>query len=291
MSTIVAKGKTSFDSGLIRGWPLIVGFATLAAPTVWRLAQQTWSREDGAQGPLILALGLWLLWRDWPTLRREAHAGSTMLACAVTVLAMVFYVAGRVFDYMTLEAGGLYAAGLAILYTRVGAAGLRKAWFPLLFLAFAVPPPGFVIDDLTAPLKHLAAALSTASLAAIGLPVAREGVTIMVAQYQLLVEDACSGMNSLVGLTAISLLYIYLRRRASPLYAVLLAAFVIPIAIAANVVRITTLILITYAFGDEVAQSFIHMAAGFLLFGTALVLVFVLDGVLHPLVSRLGKAG
>jgi exosortase len=193
------------------------------------------------------------------------------------------------FDYMTLEAGGLYGASIAMLYTRVGPAGLAKAWFPLAFLAFAVPAPGFVIDDLTAPLKHLAAALSTTSLAAIGLPVAREGVTITIAQYQLLVEDACSGMNSLVGLTAISLLYIYLRRRASPLYALLLAAFVIPIAIAANVVRIITLILITYAFGDEVAQSFIHMAAGLLLFGTALALVFALDGVLHPLVARMRK--
>ena len=211
------------------------------------------------------------------------------MACVVTALAIVFYVAGRMFDYMTLEAGGLYGVGVAILYTRVGVAGLRTAWFPLLFLAFAIPAPGFVIDDLTAPLKHLAATLSTASLAEVGLPVAREGVTIMVAQYQLLVEDACSGMNSLVGLTAISLLYIYLRRRASPLYAVLLAAFVIPIAIAANVVRIITLILITYAFGDEVAQSFIHMAAGLLLFGTALLLVFALDGVLHPLVGRLRR--
>jgi exosortase len=290
MTTVAAKGKGTLDSGVIREWPLVVGLGALALPTLWRLAQQTWSQEDGAQGPLILALGLWLLWREWPDLRRGYRPGSTALAVAAIALAMLSYVAGRVFDYMTFEAGGLYVAAVAVLYTRVGAAGLRKAWFPLLFLAFAVPPPGFVIDHITSPLKHLAAALSTGSLAAIGLPVEREGVTIMVAQYQLLVEDACSGMNSLIGLTAISLLYIYLRRRASPLYAALLALFVVPIAITANVVRIMTLILLTYGFGDEVAQSFIHMAAGLLLFGSALVLVFALDGVLHPMFVRLRKA-
>lgn len=290
MSTIAAREKASLDSRVARDWPLIIGFAALALPTLWRLAQETWSREDGAQGPLILALGLWLLWREGPDLRRVARAGSTALALGAIVFAMVFYVAGRLFDYMTLEAGALYITGLAILYTRIGLAGLRLAWFPLLFIAFAVPPPGFLMDEVTAPLKHVAAALSTASLATVGLPVAREGVTIMVAQYQLLVEDACSGMNSIAGLTAISLLYIYLRRRASPLYALLLAIFVIPIAVAANVVRIITLILITYAFGDEVAQSFIHMTAGLLLFATALVLVFALDGVLHPAFARLKKA-
>jgi exosortase len=290
MSTVAAKERAPLDSELVRSWPLVVGFGALALPTLWRLAQQTWSREDGAQGPLILALGLWLLWREWSDLKAGHRGGGTALAVGMIAFAMVSYVAGRMFDYMTLEAGGLYVAGVAMLYARIGAAGLRKAWFPLLFLAFAVPPPGFVIDDITAPLKHLAASLSTGIVAAIGLPVAREGVTIMVAQYQLLVEDACSGMNSLVGLTAISLLYIYLRRRASPPYALLLAAFVIPIAIAANVVRIITLILITYGFGDEVAQSFIHMAAGLLLFGTALVLVFALDGALYPFVERLRKA-
>ena len=70
-----------------------------------------------------------------------------------------------------------------------------------------------------------------------------------VGPYQLLVEDACSGMNSLIGLIAITLFYIYLLRNASWRYSAFLVALIIPIAIMANVLRIITLILLTYFFG------------------------------------------
>ena len=71
--------------------------------------------------------------------------------------------------------------------------------FPLLYLAFVIPPPNTLLAELTAPLKLLVSQVATDWLHGWGLPVAREGVTIFVAQYQLLVEDACSGMNSSSG--------------------------------------------------------------------------------------------
>jgi exosortase len=288
MATTHANAVSPLRTAAARDWPLVVGFAALAIPSLLVMADQTWSKEDGAQDPLILMIGGWLLWRQWPLLPR-GQPGRGVHTLLMLLVALPIYVAGRMFDYVTLEAGGLYVAGLAVMYSRFGARALRVAWFPLVYLAFAVPPPGFVIDHLTAPLKHFAALVSTGGLARLGLPVAREGVTITIAQYQLLVEDACSGMNSLIGLTAISLLYIYLLRRASPLYALALTAFVIPIAIIANILRIVAIILITYVFGDEVGQSFIHMAAGLFLFSVALILVFALDGILHPLYARLSK--
>jgi exosortase len=287
MATAGARRASLIGPEWIRDGPLALGFAALALPTILVMAYQTWSKEDGAQGPLILAIGAWLLWRQWPRMLSEASPGRILLAGLLMSIGLLAYVGGRMFDYLTFEGGGVYLVGLAILYSRFGARALNSAWFPLLFLAFAVPPPGFLIDSLTAPLKHFAALVSTAGLADLGLPVSREGVTITIAQYQLLVEDACSGMNSLIGLTAVSLLYIYLLRSAAPLYALVLTAFVIPIAIAANILRIAAIILITYAFGDEVGQSFIHMAAGLFLFATALLLVFAFDNVLHPLYSKL----
>jgi exosortase len=268
---------------------LAVGFAALAIPTAANLADQVWVREDGAQGPIILATGAWLLWRQAPEIVRLGARGSTWVTAILIGLALPLYVAGRVLDFITLEAAAVYVVGLAMLQAKFGARALLPNWFPLLYLAFAIPPPSFVIDQLTAPLKHFAAVVSTQALAWAGLPVSRQGVTIMIAQYQLLVEDACSGMNSLMGLSAISLLYIYLMRRASVAYSLLLTAFVIPIAIAANIIRIILLILITYWFGDAVGQSFIHYAAGLVLFATALLLVFALDSALYPAFARRGR--
>jgi exosortase/archaeosortase family protein len=85
---------------------------------------------------------------------------------------------------------------------------------------------------------------------------------------------------------AISLLYIYLVRASSWRYSVLLAALAVPIAIIANVFRIIILILLTYFAGDAVAQGFLHFAAGIFIFVTALLLVFLLDSAIHPLLSR-----
>lgn len=263
-----------------------IGFAVLAVPTIIGLATKIWTRDNGAQGPIVLATGAWLIWREAPALQRAAKPDRSILPLAVLALGCLVYVAGRVTDYMTIEAGGLYLAGLAVLEAKFGARALRQAWFPLLYLAFTVPPPDFLLVEVTAPLKQLVTFIATHGLHAVGLPIAHEGVTITVGPYQLLVEDACSGMNSLIGLTAISLLYIYLVRAASPAYSMLLTAFVIPIAIVANILRIVALILITYYFGDAVGQSFIHMAAGVFLFAMALLLVFGLDGVLYPITKR-----
>jgi exosortase/archaeosortase family protein len=93
-------------------------------------------------------------------------------------------------------------------------------------------------------------------------------------------------MNSLFGLTAIGLFYVYLMRGSSWLHSLLLTAFIIPIAIGANVLRIMTLVLITYSLGNEAAQGFLHGAAGIVLFVFALGLVFAVDQLLSLVVKR-----
>jgi exosortase/archaeosortase family protein len=100
------------------------------------------------------------------------------------------------------------------------------------------------------------------------------------------VEDACSGMNSLIGLIAISLFYIYLARNASWRYSIFLVSLVIPIAILANIIRIIILVLLTYFLGDGVAQSFLHVTAGLFLFAIALLLVFAVDSLVSRFLHR-----
>ncbi len=287
----VAAAPRPWTLRLASGWWLSAPFALLAVPTVVSLAQQDWSREFGAYGPIVLATGLWLLWRDWPDLRARARTGSGWITWPILGLSLALYVFGRAFDFLTLETAGAYGVGLAILSYKVGLRALSKSWFPLLYLAFVIPIPNSFLADVTAPLKEFVSFISTSLLAHAGLPVVREGVTIYIAQYQLLVEDACSGMNSIVGLIAVGLLYIYLMRGASVAYSLLLVALVVPIAILANVLRIMTLILLTYYAGNDVAQGFLHFTAGMVLFAVALILVFALDSVLYrffkPRPSRL----
>ncbi len=262
-------------------WWLVAGLAVLAVPTLIDLSQQTWSREFGAYGPIIIAAGLWLLWRQIPEMRALASPGRNLVLWPALAVAAALYVFGRAYDFLTLETAGVYGVGLAMLYAKVGPRAMLACWFPLLYLAFAIPPPNSILADITGPLKEFVSWVATGTLSHLGLPVAREGVAIFVAQYQLLVEDACSGMNSIVGLIAVSLLYIYLMRGSSALYSLVLVCFVVPIAILANIIRIMLLILMTYFLGNEVAQGILHVTAGLILFSTALLLVFGLDTLLH----------
>ena len=270
----------------VKHWPLLVGLAVLAAPTIATLGRETWSRESGAHGPIVLATGAWLIWRQAPSFLELKAPSSNLLTALLVLIGLVLGIFGHAFDFATFQAAGLYVVGVAMLYALFGLRAVLKNWFPIFYLGFCVPPPKWVIDQITAPLKQFVSFIATTTLHLAGMPVSREGVTIHVGAYQLLVEDACSGMNSLIGLTAISLFYIYLLRGASARYAGVLTLFVIPIAIVGNILRIMTLVLLTYFFGDAVAQGFAHFTAGIFLFAIALVLVFLTDNLLARILPK-----
>ena len=286
MADALPAGDSTTRKAWAAHWPLLVAFLALAIPTLITLVQQVWSTEAGAQGPIVLFTGVWLVWRKIPDLTKDAQPGPWWMSAILLIVALGLYVFGRSYDYISIEVAGLYGVVLTFLFAHIGLRPMTRDWFPFLYLAFLIPPPGWVIDTATAPLKTFVSYASTELLQICGLPIVREGVTLFIGQYQMLVEDACSGMKSLSGLISISLFYIYLLRNASWRYSVFLTVLVIPIAIVANILRIITLILLTYFMGDAVGQGFLHKTAGLFLFATALALVFAID---HTIAAILQK--
>lgn len=261
---------------------LVLGLLAVGIPTLVAMASQSWTREEGVHGPIVLATGFWLIWRRADEIRREAVPGNFWLTLAGLLVAAAIYTFGRAYGFLVLEVGAVYLAGISLAYGFIGLRMLRKLWFPILYLGFAVPLPGWLLDSITLPLKYLVSDIVTRLLQAVGYPIVQVGVTLYIAQYQLLVEDACAGLNSIISLTAIGLFYIYLFHNASWRYALLLVALVLPIAIAANVIRVIILVLITYYLGDEMAQGYLHDTAGIVTFVSALLLIFMIDGLLTP---------
>lgn len=269
-------------------YPLLaLGLALTVIPTLIAMAQQSWSQESGVHGPLVLATAVWLIWRNWAEIRAEARPGNLAVAVPVLVLMAAAYVFGRAFNFLLIEVAALLGGLLAIAYAHVGHRVLLKNWFPLFYMLFLIPLPGWVLDSITQPLKLLVSDITTWLLSAAGYPITQVGVTIYIAQYQLLVEDACAGLNSLISLTAVGLFYIYLMHNASWRYSALLLALLLPIAIAANVVRVIILVLLTYYAGNEVAQGYLHDFAGLVTFVSALLLIFGIDKLLSPIRRRL----
>lgn len=273
------------DAALIA---LVLGLVSIVGPTLLTLARDYWSKDSGVHGPIVLATGAWLFIRQRQTLLALREAGNAYLGWAGLFLMLPAYIFGRAFDFLSIEVGALLGALLAIFYLYFGPRAVRHVWFPILYLAFLVPPPGWLIDVVTSGLKTFVSLVSTQLLLWADYPVARIGVTLYVAQFQLLVEDACSGLNSIVSLTSVSLFYIYLLHATSWRYALFLTFWILPIAIVANIVRVLMLVLITYHLGNEAAQGFLHNTAGMAMFIIALLGIFAVDRLAAPLFRRRG---
>ncbi|WP_298669335.1 exosortase V [uncultured Sphingomonas sp.] len=278
------EGGSATRDFVRRHWPMLLGLLLLAIPTVITLGRQAWSTEAGAHGPIVLATGLWLLSYNRIVLDKGVRQPRATLL--PLIIALPLYVVGRAYDFLSVEVGALYIVFVTALVQVAGLAEVRRNLFALFYLAFVIPPPGWVIDYLTAPLRMFVSYAAVGVLQPLGYPIERSGVSLTIAQYQLLVEDACAGMNSITGLIAISLFYIYLMHRASWRYAALLVMMIIPVAVFVNILRVIALILLTYYYGDAVAQGFMHVTTGLVLFVFAIASIFLIDRLLQKLLAR-----
>jgi exosortase B len=263
--------------------PVAAGLLVLYVPTLYGVATWIWPQDEHAHGPIIAALVVWLAYQrraSWlaPSFQRAPVAGFGIL-----VLGLLVYVVGRSQSVALFEIGALIPILAGTLLSMRGWSALRSAWFALFFIVFMLPLPGIFVDALTGPLKQHVSEITVAFLHAVGYPVARNGVVITIGQYQLLVADACSGLHSMFSLSALGALFMYLTGRTSVLHNAAMLVAILPIAFAANVVRVLALILITYHFGDAAGQGFLHGAAGIVLMLAALAILLLLDAVLARL--------
>lgn len=268
-------------------WLLYLGIAAIALPTIILVMRVSWSREEGAHGPIVLATGLWLIWRLQDRIRAAARPGSLWLTAVLLIPSLIVYALARITNTIEVEGFAMYAVLLALLYQAAGPAVMRLLWFPLLYLAFIFPPPETVVWAITQPLKIGLSEVVVRFLYALGYPIAGSGVTIQIAQFELLVAAACAGLNSLISLTAIGLFYVYILHNVNWRYAALLTLAILPAALLANFVRVVALVLITYYFGEAAAQGFLHGFAGILMFVVALLCIFAVDKLASPLRRRL----
>ena len=274
-------------------WPdylFLAGVLALALPTFIFVARSTWSTEEGAYGPIILATGLWLLWHEWQGVRHLIKAPPAWHVAVLLAVFIPIYLFARITQIVEIEGYAMYCVLLSAVYGIVGPRFMKAMFFPLLYMAFVFPPPDTVIYTLTLPLKMGITKVAIAFLQMFGMPIGGSGVSIQIGQYQLLVAAACSGLNSIVSLSALSLFYIYLMHKHERRFQLILLLFVIPVAIAANFFRVLILILLTYFAGEAVAQGFLHELAGMTMFILALMFIFLLDMGLTRLATRRARS-
>jgi exosortase B len=286
MSSVLEQSPARPLPALLAWAPLALGVLALLLPTYLRLNGTLWNDEAYEHGIIVTMVFWWLAWRKREELQALPQAGAPVAGGIVLFIGLFLYFVGRSQNLPLFEVTAHIPILAGVLLLVWGPAALRALWFPLLFLVFMIPLPGFVLVAMTSRLKQHVSVAAEALLYHAGYPIARDGVVISIGPYRMLVADACSGLNSIYSLAALGVLYMHITYRAGWLRNGLLLAAIVPIAYAANVVRVIVLILITYHFGDEAGQGFLHSTSGVLLFVCALLGLMGLDGLMKRLVPK-----
>ncbi len=258
---------------------LIAAWLSLYAPIYVEFSQTAWAREENGHAPFIMAICVGAAWARLVDSRPFVVAAryEFLLGLCILGAGLAAYFVGRTGQIDILSSGSQSILALAVVLCAFGIAGVKRLWFPLLLTLYLVIWPGWAIDAATAPLKRMISESVSDGLFAMGLPIAHAGAVISAGSYELLVADACAGLNSLIALTAVGAVYLYIAKRRSWKTNAAVVAALIPLAIVANIVRISLLVLITYYFGYDAGQSYLHEAAGLMMFAVALLGVFGVD--------------
>jgi len=257
-------------------WLAVAPLLALFLWTYWLiipgLIAQWWNDPDYSHGLLIPFISLGFVWfRRHQLVSIERRPGYSGLMIMTTALMM--YVAGSVGADLFLQRISLILMLSGILVFVAGWSMFKALLFPLGYLLLAVPLPGIIFNSIAFPLQLLAARIATDTMQILSVPVLREGNIMHLASVSLDVEEACSGIRSLFSLLAIGVLYAQLTtKKLTPRLVMALA--VIPIAIAANVFRVTTTGLLAHYLSVETAMGFFHQLGGFAVFAVALLLFF-----------------
>jgi len=249
---------------------IVVALVVLVYHDVFATLWRTWGENPNySHGYLIPPVAAFLLWY-----RRDAFAGArgrgsgwglavvavALLGHIVSIRAGVFMTQGYSFVLL------LY--GLALLF--FGRAATGTVWFPLGYLIFMLPVPPFLMRHLSFRLKDFAARMGASAAHTIGIPLVRTGMTIHMPGGSLRIADPCSGLRSLIALVALGALFAFLTR--GPLWKrIVLFLAALPLAVFANIVRISILCVVADIWGVETATGLFHDFSGFFLFMIAFV--------------------
>jgi exosortase B len=261
----------------------LAGLIGMYGITFFDLFHGLWAGDQQGHGPIVLAISIWLLWQNRMELTALPVQPNSVSGWLLLAFGLLLYLVGRSQNILIFEVGSIVFMTASVLLLLSGHSAVRLMWFPLFFMIFMVPLPGLFVDALTQPMKIAVSYVAEFVLYHLGYPISRSGVILQIGQYQLLVADACAGLNTLFTLEALGLLYLNLVRHQSATRNILLAIFIVPISFTANVIRVMVLTLITYHFGDAAGQGFLHGFAGMVLFLAALALIIASDGLLRIL--------
>ena len=196
------------------------------------------------------------------------------------IAGLIIHLASSLFRIYFTSGFSMLGVLTGLILFLYGSKIFKKIVFPVCFLIFMIPVPLVVVANISFKMKIFAAQIATTILNNIGLVTVRAGSILKMQHTYVVVDDVCSGLRSLVSLSALGSIFAWWLK--APMYKrILLFCSTIPIAIATNVLRIIFLAFISEVWGPPYATGFAHDFAGFMVFALAFALLYAVGKVLE----------
>jgi len=260
----------SHEGHLITAW-LSVVLLWSYWPILGRMIDQFWRDPQYSHGFLVPLFALFLLWQRRENLQASPPAPS-LWGLLLLEGGVAMRLAGSRPYFWSIDAFSLLPTLAGMVALVGGRQMLRWSWPAIAFLGFMMPPPDFVTRALSQPLRRLATVMSTFLLETMGFPALADGNVILLDEVPLKVADACSGLGMLVTFFTMSTALAMLLKRGW-LDKVGIVCSAIPIAVLANVLRITATGVAQMTCGRQAAHLVMHDLAGWLMMPLALALL------------------
>jgi exosortase len=266
------------------GIALSAVLAALFASTISGLALEWASSPDSSYGALLAGIAAIVAWhrrRQFTAAIGRPHPRRTT-GFVILVAGLVTYLIGTVGADVFLSRISLVIIVAGLTWYVAGIECARLAAAPLAFLLLAIPLPTLVVNTVTLPLQLLASRMAENLLVLIGVPVFRDGNVLELRSTSLEVAQACSGLRSLISLSAVACVVAWAAERSWPRRLIVIAS-ALPIAVALNGVRVAATGVACEMWGRQMATGGWHELAGWITFAVAIAVLLVFQRTLPRL--------
>jgi exosortase len=235
---------------------------------------QTWLyHSDNSHGILVPLVSAYLIWQKRGQLKLNKISNSNWGAM-ILVISMVFYLLSYAGAVAVVSRAMIVFSLIGLVIFTFGKAFFTLLAFPFLFLLFMVPVPDSILGLVAFPLQLFATKVSTFIIQTFSIPSYREGNMLYFAQTQLEVAEACSGIRSIMSFGMLSFIFAYMMDKIW-WKRILLVLSTIPLALFANIVRVTGTGILAHFYGSKVALGFLHEFSGLAVFAFGFVLLLL----------------
>lgn len=251
---------------------VLLAFWFVAFIPVYPQLVRTWlDNSDNSHGILVPLVSLYFIWQSREKIR-EAKISNSKLGVVILVLSIGLYLLSYAGGIAVLSRAMIVSSLVGLVIFTLGKEIFSLLAFPLLFLFFMVPVPDSVLLLVSFPLQLFATKVSTFVIQIFSIPAYREGNMLYFAQTHLEVAEACSGIRSIMSFGMLSFIFAYMMDKIW-WKRIALVLSTIPLALFANIVRVTGTGILAHFYGEKVALGFLHEFSGLVVFAFGFVLL------------------